>query len=1014
MKFYFSKLFLSLVLALLSFSEFVYCQDPPELIFHRYTTNDGLSNNFLTTIKQDYKGFLWIGSLEGLTRFDGYDFFQFRHIPFDTTTIPLTSSLEFIADSNNDFWVYTDDSRFYRYDKVLRTFSEKRVRSNEIKNFHINQVIAAEKDFFWIATFDFGLLKLNIRTMQLESTHYDSVLSKTSVLHLIADTLRQVVYAGTEENGLFVIPLKQGNVFHVPLEKPFNEIQSMFLGSENSLWIGTSSSGLFRFDTETKLLTRLNSFTQRLKADPALPVYFYSIAEDHRRNLWLGSSQGLIYFNRKKDVVHSYKSNPDNSSSISSNDVTNVLFDSTQTLWITTLKGLNSAYLPQDVFDSKVIQGTQNLTNVRALWKHPDGKLWIFTSRFGILEISPNEMPDVTKNSLKITTETPIRSFVQVSESQIWVGDMKGGIDVIDIYSKQKLKRFTEKDGLCTGYIQVMFKDSKKRIWVGTEKGLCLFNEKENRFISFTNSPNNPNSISNDEIKCIFEDDNQTIWIGTNGGGLNQFLEKDSGFAHFVHDKKNLNSISCDYLNSMTQDSAGTIWIASREGLNKFDSVKKIFSHYSTNDGLPSNYIMSILIDSNQKLWIGTLNGLSQFDPSSGVFINFSQSDGLKEVTFVSNSSYKDKNGLFYFGTSTGWVSFNPIDFSHQSVSSRLTFTKFLKFGKPYYLGLDYNQIDTVNLSFSESYFGVEFSALPYRNSGVIKYAYKLEGFDQDWVILTNSKSRAASFTNLNPGLYELKIKSTNENGEWNKNYIHVYINIIPLLWQETWFRILIALLLILVTFIIVRYRIFRFKQFEKIRWQIAGDLHDEIGGNLSSIALRTELLIQTSESMGLLEKKQLGQIINKTTLMINQMDDIVWAINPENDKLEDMIFRMKDMTVELLTYNHIMYSFNTSNIDSNKRLSIEKKKNIYLIFKESLNNIIKHSGATVVKISIAVNLRELKLEVTDNGVGFEEFVIKYGHGLKLQKRRAREIGADFELLTKRNSGTTIILKVKI
>jgi signal transduction histidine kinase len=550
--------------------------------------------------------------------------------------------------------------------------------------------------------------------------------------------------------------------------------------------------------------------------------------------------------------------------------------------------------------------------------------------------------------------------------------------------------------------------------------------------------------MRNKSITQIYEDRSNIYWVGTTEG-LFRINHQDGNSKAFLKSDDQKESISSNSINSICEDLKGNLWIGTDEGLNLLDRKTNSYTVYTSEDGLPNNYIANILVDITGDLWISTNRGVSRFNPDlppGKQFRNYDTNDGLQGLEFTPGAEFKNKKGEIYFGGTNGLNKFNPAKIQDNPILPGVAIASFNKFGKP---ELSYFQLlnsESIELSYSENFFSFEFTAFDYTNPEKNQYAFILEGFDKDWNY--NGNRRFASYTNIDPGEYTFRVKATNSDGVWNEKAASIKLLINPPIYR-TWlayafYAILIVVLLYSIrTFELRKQRVkqerllkterekaelretqLRAERAElqnkaletereldkqKIRHRIASDLHDEIGSNLSSISLISSQLKENktpNENIA----EEISDINLAARISAESIRDIVWFIDPTSDKLGNLIMRMKETSNVML--KSIKHNFNSSGIDPDQKLHPDLKRNIYMIFKESLNNITKHSKAGNVEISFVFEDGNLKLLIRDDGIGFDYDQVAKGNGLRNLKRRSAEINGELDINSSPGKGTTI------
>lgn len=647
----------------------------------------------------------------------------------------------------------------------------------------------------------------------------------------------------------------------------------------------------------------------------------------------------------------------------------------------------------------------------------------------------------------------------------LWFGGQENGITqysyetgrftYLNVDAKDHLK-------IRNNEVRSMLFDSSDNLWIGyISAGIECFNVKNGSKIQFKNNPKDEKSLSGNNVRTFYEGMNGDFWIGTSGNGLNLFNRDKKSFQHFQNDPQDSASISSNYINAIIQDSEGTYWVATRNGINvfrmqdkrtkenvKFKSIRNIkgdkkslsndyvisitearngdlwfgtmtglnhlkskeksnpqFRRYFIKDGLPSDVVYAILEDKKGMLWLSTNKGISKFNPQTKTFINYNTSDGLINLEYNSEAAFKSSKGYFIFGGVNGVDMFNPDSFELSSFNPAVEITSFFVHQKPFSVNIGLFLKDDINLSYKDNYFSFEFSVLDYSNPEKIKYRYRLSGLDNDWI---ESNRNFANYTDVKPGVYEFIVNGTNGDGRWSKNSSHLNIVISPPFWATIWFRFLIILLFIGLFYGLHRYRVNNLLKLEKLRIKIASDLHDDIGANLTQIALRSDLMAQ-----GIVQDDKQGYlhgIAEMSRQVVKSLSDLVWAIDSRNDTLEKLASRMKQLALDVFEPNNIDCVFTSKGFEKTAKLDVDIRQNLYLIFKEAVNNIVKHSGSDHVEIVLDNTNEKFRLEIKDNGNGFENTLDNPGNGLKNMKMRAVQLKANLNI-TATKKGVTILLE---
>lgn len=982
-------------------------------IFERLTIENGLPSNIVSSLYLDKKGFLWVSTNDAISRYDGYGFLNLRNDPFDSTSLPPGHGTKIYQEKNLNLFIQSTNDKISQLDPVSKKFTPSKFPN--LVNYSIppNPTIDSNGDYY-AYHYDAGLALINIQSGEISKIDYKGMFNNIKIKFIVR-FLPDVIVCATKDSKLFLYSESKRTITPIFKEISGRELTTIYVRKNGNLVLGFPEG----------ILLEMNIFSKKIEKHKPIKnsktLRFSKIAEDSYSTLWIGSNNGLISYNTSSGQSHQFVHDPNDPQSISDNLIPTLLIDSNNVLWASSVRGLNKTIISVNKFHTKPF-GFQ--PGFKTFLDDGKGNIWLGSPKKGLI-VLPKETDYVRslhqkKNFIFKENENILHfktsmSLLKKTDKKVWMGTFFDGIYEFDIESKSYRKKYGTADGLPSLSLTSMFKDSKNRIWASTDSGISIFDENTGNFKSAYKVLQDTSIRQIESARVIYEDRFGTFWFGTTYNGLFEYIENQSKTIQHKHDPKNFNSLSSNWIYSIAEDSLGNLWVGTSSGLNRINKETSLIDHFTTKDGLPSNSVLVIVNDQIGNLWCGTINGLFKYNIKSNTTRIFQTPDGLEENSFLAGSGYSAADGTLFFGQTGGFLYFNPKDFNEIESPSSLTFTNFEKNGKQENIGIDYFEENKIIMYSSESFFSLEFSELDYISPNSIKYAYQLEGANSEWI--QNGFSRKITFANLEPGDYKLKVKSTDRNGNWHSSFISAQIEIIPEYWQTNWFKGFIFIIILFLISGLFLYRISRIRQMEKVRWQIAGDLHDEVGGTLSSMALRIHHFLGIAKNINPNEEKQLSNIADKAVETVYKIDDIVWSINPQNDNLEDMIYKIKDITSEFLSNHNMKYQFSIGNIENSRKLNIETKKNIVLVYKEIINNIIKHSGASQVDVIVKYEKNELYLSVSDNGKGFDSTKISEtnnGFGLSNQEKRAKEIGGSIIFTSKINEGTKVDFRLKL
>lgn len=985
----------------------------------RYTVEEGLSNNAINCVLQTRDGFLWVATMNGLNRFDGTRFKIFQHDFSDSLSLPENYVMSLCEDSKGNLWVGTWGGGLCLFDRRKEQFiryihdphNPNSPSGDYIQAFHEDR-----NGILWFGATTGGLNRLDTRTMTFK--HYLNV---------------NITSIAEEKSGI------------------------LWLGNWDA---GTKSTGLIRFNSNTETFSYFKHDSLHPKSIASDTVW--SIMNDGDSILWLGMYSGVDKFDlRTKSAAHFKKEILDTSV------IRQVLIDSKRRIWIGTFN-YRGVFLFEHENGNDFVwlrsknENTATLSSDGIRWLYEDfyGNIWIGTGD-GLNKIVRTKpfiqfkyLPTSYKHRVVL-----VKAICEDSKGYLWVGYGGGGLDKIDRKTNTRTHYTTiQNDRTSLSYfdVETIYEDPKGVLWIGTQEGgLNCFDRATNSFTHFLHNPNDPKTIRADWTQRIIETRDGIFLVGTEKGtdvydrekrtftrfenfvndtthhiggvafcddqfgnlwfgewlnGIHRYNIRTKAYKHFLPVINNPNSLSSTKVSSIFEDSHGTIWICTfGGGINKFNAVSETFTHYTILNGLPNDAVFQIEEDSKGLLWISTMNGLARFDPVNKTFRTFEVSDGLVNNEFTWRSSFKNHRGEIFFGGMGGFISFFPDSIADDTRPVKVAITSFKVFQQEMQLPQSLQTTEAITLDYNQNFFSIEYAALDFADPSHHKYMYILEGFDKQWNNVGNRKF--ASYTDVHPGTYRFIVKAANSDGLWNHEGHSLSIIVTPAFWMTWWFKLLIAFLLIGLGVSFYRYRFNNILRLQNVRLKIAQDLHDEIGSNLSSITITSGLIRQTN-NLNETQKEYLKDISVTAQETADAMHDIVWFINPDHDNARATLVKMKDVAQSLL--HNIHYTFDVDETAFAKMTDLETRRNLYFIYKESLNNIVRHARATSVHIGIKKVSEGVLFTIADNGIGFEQDNISNGNGLHNLSKRAEDMRAELNIHSYANEGTTISLLVKI
>ncbi len=1029
--------------------------------FVHLISENGLYQNTVHAILQDKKGFIWFATEDGLNKYDGYNFTVYKNNPQDSNSISDNFIWTIFEDKSGTLWIGTNSGGLSKFNESTETFTNYRNNSNDSQSISHNNIRAIYEDHkgsLWVGTEGGGLNKFDKKNNSFihysHNPHDPHSLNNNVVLSIYED-LDGDLWVGSD-GGLDLFDSKK-NQFNNFTFNPNNTntlsnnvVLSLYEDNADNIWIGTLR-GLTRFNKNIKKFTRY--FINPLDTKNSNVNRINSMIEDKTGTLWVATGGGLFKLDKFDNKLTEVKSSSSNRNNLDNSNILSLYEDRSGIVWIGTAeKGIfkfdrrrtKFKLYTHDPFNPNSLSHN----TIRAIYQEQNGTLWIGTLGGGLNRLNPNTNRFIkyknNHNDKYSLSENSISAICEDSYGYLWVGTWGNGLNRSlknNNNDKLKFKYYTYEqnssriqgnlqNGISNNIIQAIYEDSDKNIWIGTGGGLNLYNRKNDSFIKFVQIPNDPSSLSGDQVQsCIHEDKDGNLWIGTWDGldmiATNQrknALANPSAvkFKSYRFNKNNPQGLSDDRVISMYEDKNGDLWFGTYGGgLNKLTySQKELaspkFESFTTKDGLASNIIYRILGDDKGNLWISTDNGLTMFNPITIACRNFDINDGLQSNQFFWGAGFKGNDGELFFGGTNGFNAFYPDQLENNSYIPPVVITNFQIFNKPVEINSSNSVLKKsisltkeIVLSYSQNVFSFEFAALDFTSPNKNRYAYMMDGFDRDWIYSGNR--RFVTYTNLDPGKYTFKVKGSNNDGIWNEKGASISIQILPPLWRTWWFIVLVVLIVLGIITLIVYYRIKNLIEMGRFRTKLAADLHDNIGSSLTEISILSEVISKKIKTEDKDITKSLSTISSNSRNLVDSMSDIVWLVNPKRDSLYDLILRLRDTYSELSSYTNI--SFRSENIISLQKvsLSMERRQHLYLIFKEAINNCITHSECTEITLDAFVKNKMLEMTLKDNGKGFYiDNIDGNGNGLENIKKRAQLIGGVLKINSKVGEGTEV------
>ncbi|MET2984300.1 ATP-binding protein [Aureibaculum conchae] len=971
---------------------------------HNYTTAQEQSNFIRLSktfagnskIMEDDLGYVWISTRDGLYKYDGYDFSftSFNEIFGENSGTNL--GLQFSKDINGNFWLSSLNGSF----KKINNSGLNTKYKDSLNSINRNTTISTIKNIkqnMWFGS-DNGVLYSYNETTGMDSiTKLPSIKKVNQVIKSIAYTTDKV-WTSTSKDKLYYFDThsKKLKEFKLPVDNHIGSIR-ITTDREENLWIATELQGLFKYNIKEGSFKQYDHF----KIQDSKFSMFISLFCSKDGIIWAGTDgDGLYKINPSNDKITIFKHDETNKFSISSNTITYITEDKHSNKWIVTKNGQINI-LPNNDNNIKFYSGSKNSqpNRILTILKSSDGSLWIGTDGKGLNRVLPSNEKVHYSNTEKdkyFFKGRYIQKLVESVNGNIWIATYQNGLWVFDT-KKETFSKIKTHDtfGNHSPDIRELFKDSKNRIWATSGVAINAFSENGNLLHTFNN---NDKGLFGEISNNICEDEFGNIWIGF-GRGLFKLSENkedfsQSFFLNYDYFPKNNTINTNNNLRIIKPDYNGNLWILSTSGfLIKYDINKDSYVPFQNNDNLKDIQFTTLLIDNPYNIWLGSINGVHHYNVKNDNIKSYYQTDGLLQNNF--RASHKDNNGMFYFGGNDGVNSFLPKDLVKKESVAKLFINSIEILNKPASLIIP-NQlndkienINTLKLNANQSSFSFQFSAIDNLLNSNYYYAYRLKGFDKDWI--TPRKERIATYTNIPSGNYTFEVRSGSKKGEWNIATKSIDINIKPQWWLHPWAYVFYLILLSSLLFGIYKWvklknklakeewQNYKEKELYALKMNFFAKMSHEIQTPLTLILGPIDDMLSRAKANGnSLLRKRLSILKNNTNRLSRVANELMTVRNKELGKLR--IYASKNNLKNHLSDIVLSFSEQASfkNIDLIKDFPNEEITLWYDVDKiehviyNLLSNAFKFTpreGSIAIKIDNK-NTDTVKICVSDSGPG--------------------------------------------
>ena len=1014
-------------------------------IFDAYSVNEGLSQSYVSDIIQDNQGFMWIANRDGVNRFDGYVFNEYRY---------KTSEQNKAGEGKGN--LVASSSSGVR--AVINRFDLKGYKGYGFYKNSRGQLLLAHNN--GISLYD---PYRNTFQQVMEDTSYVNEQERDQALKFKIvgeDTATHQLWVWRPLKGVYVLDSRSYTIKRIILYPPqFTKrglVPTDLLMDGPLIWMNFEPGELMSLNTRDLRLS-----TYCLPGIGKAPVLRNLNAD----SMIIASAGHIVMFNKKQHKYTDLLINEYDDKGVQFEPVVMEL-DHNGNVWI----GGTDGVLIYTIRRNEVIQHittfntfeTRSLNNVRYLYRDAADNMWVGTNGDGIKKYSPHKKVFNLYRSPFIS-HNMVRSIYKHDDGKLYIGLWRDGLDIYE-----EGGRFIERISNTEGHIvfpantvNAICRENYKYLWIHFDgRYLGLLNVQTKKFENLTPvvdslglPPQQENytpfmirrvngevyfpygeyllSISPDErgnnkykaslvhqfpneiLNCYFEDYLGNQYIGTQAN----LYVKDVGNTHWRIVPLPAGTI----VKGINKNAHKQLLVATSRGLFILDANYQQVQHYNSYDFpvLVNDFFYGVLLDDRDRIWVSHNKGLSQINPVTNEITTFNHEDGLQSNEFNTGAYFKSVDGELFFGGIRGVNGFYPRNFRPNPFVPKVVIKRMEVLDRPYESDTAISLLHHIELPYNQNTIAIEFVPLEYTNPLKNKVQYKLEGADEEWV--SAGTFRMARYTNLRPGTYTFNVRASNNDDIWNTAPTTLEIVIRIPFWQSLWFRFLLLLLLLGIAYYFstlyldykIRHEKLKLEKEQAVdqeRARISSDMHDDLGSGLSTIRLLSEIAKRKIQDPA--QTNEIERISDAAGEMIDKMSEIIWAMNSSNDSLENLIAYMRSFAADFLEHAHITQQFYIPETIPNIKLSGGTRRNIYLAVKESLHNVVKHAKATEVIIEIEMQ-QHMTILIKDNGKGFDQEKVRlFGNGLKNIQKRMQSVGGHADITS--NNGTIVFLDIPL
>jgi len=1017
------------------------------LRFTHLSVADGLSHADVRAIVQDSQGFMWFGTwLGGLNRYDGYTFKVYKHNDHDDRSLSSDSIWGLYVDRTGVLWVGTNEG-VDRYDRDTDSFVHYRHRAddpNSLPGYRATSFLEDQYGTLWVAGSG-GLSRFDRtsgRFVPYQPNANAPTSSPNSDIRVLSwDATTALLWHGTWNAGVRVLDPSTGNSTSYknnpndPASLSNDDVAHIFQDRKANLWVSTFR-GLNRFDPKTRKFIRYLHDPGNFAS--LSDEYVTATYEDRTGRFWVATNNGLNLMDRDRGTFTRYLHDPNDPYSLSSNVINpRALYaDNSGALWIgmrsTGVDRLPAAAERFTTYRHNSPEGKSPSDNViTALAIGAAGALWIGTEA-GLDRFDGQTFTHYLANADNRSSLSPgpQRVVVEDAHGVVWTGTHAGGLDRLDRHGVKHFRHDPRNsDSLANDNIASLVADTLGGLWIGVYgKGLDYFDGRH--FTHFSPNPGDLAGLPDAYVQPLLLDAQGILWMASTHSGLVRLDTHTRKFTTYFLDSSQPGSQAVNWTEDIYSDGT-SLWVASPSGLFRFDpQTGKFTQHYTEKDGLANNKVLGVLGDAQGNLWVSTANGLSKFDVKKETFRNYDMFDGLQGNGFSAHCRIKAMDGQLFLGGANGLSAFYPDKLADNLTPPPVVLTDFELFNKPVTIGGKGSPLQqaihvasNIVLRHNQSVIRFQFAALNYDSPQKNKYSYKLEGFDRDWQY-TDAVRRFATYTNLDPGDYTFRVKASNNDGVWNEQGVAVHVAVLPPWWKTNWFLALCGIVFLGLLWAAYQFRVRQLHhEFGMMlearvgeRTRIARELHDTLLQSFHGLLLQLQAVSFLMRDRPMEAQQKLDRTIDQAAEAITLGRDAVQGLRDSTLQSNNLAMAISTLGQELAADDHRL-AFRVAVEGQARDLHPIVRDEVYKIAAEALRNAFLHAEARQIEAEIRYDTGQFRLRVRDDGKGVDPAVVsgqgREGHyGLRGMRERATLIEGKLTVWSEVEAGTEVELRV--